>query len=314
MTEQALTKRGTQAVATDSPHIKRWTPEEIQILRDTVCKDGSPAEIKFFGMVCARTGLDPFARQIHAVKRWSPDEQRNILAFQVGIDGFRLQAERSGQFGGPSDPEWCGQDGDWTSVWLHEDPPWAARVFVKRNDFESPVQGIAYYADYVQTKKDGSPNQKWAKGAPGMLAKCAEALGIRRGFPQETSGLYIEEEVMSIGVEPGPAGAKPANPRPKPRKKAAPKPGEAISPPYGDEPKTPLSQLSDKWLDRYLKGAETSLNDPQKARFRELNQVQFEALLDERNRRTNAEAPEAPKPPADEPPHPAEQPELIPSK
>lgn len=296
--------------------IKRWTPEEIQILRDTVCKDGTPAEIKFFGMVCARTGLDPFARQIHAVKRWSPDEQRMILAFQVGIDGFRLQAERSGQFGGPSDPEWCGQDGEWTKVWLKTEPPWSSRVFVRRNDFPEPVQGIAYYADYVQTKKDGTPNQKWEKGAPGMLAKCAEALAIRRGFPQETSGLYVEEEIMSIGVDPAEAKSAASQPAPTPLVSRPARPGEPLSPAYGDEAKTPLSQLSDKWLDRYLSGAERALDDPKKKNYLAQNQALFEALLDEKNRRTKGGGESGPAhPPSDEePPHPAEQPELIPSK
>ncbi|MGL4444383.1 MAG: recombinase RecT, partial [Alsobacter sp.] len=57
-----------------------------------------------------------------------------------------------------------------------------------------PYTGIATYRSYVQTKKDGQPNQMWARFADTMTAKCAEALALRKGFP-ELSGVFTPEEM-----------------------------------------------------------------------------------------------------------------------
>jgi hypothetical protein len=64
----------------------------------------------------------------------------------------------------------------------------------------------AFYDECVQMRNvyDGSgngkqkigeePNSMWEKRPHGQLGKCAEAAALRKAFPEETGGAYIEEE------------------------------------------------------------------------------------------------------------------------
>lgn len=157
--------------------------------------------VEAFLYTCRRTGLDPLARQIYCIARWDGPSQSLKWTTQTSIDGFRVIAERHGKYAGQGDVEWLTEQGHWVDAFIpsvHGDHPLAARATIYRHDFLHPLRAIAEWTAYVQTTTyDGKtqPNSMWRRMGPGQLAKCAEALGLRKGFPQDLAGLYTGDEM-----------------------------------------------------------------------------------------------------------------------
>lgn len=162
--------------------------DRVDLIKRTICRGSTDDELQLFIDVCKRTRLDPFARQIHAAKRWDSKEGREVMSIQVGIDGLRLVAERTDEYApGPKPVFQEKADGSLLCAT-------ASIKKWKRGEWHV-VEADAYFDEYVQRKKDGTPTSFWLKMPRIMLGKCAEALALRRAFPAELSGLYAPEEM-----------------------------------------------------------------------------------------------------------------------
>lgn len=176
-----------------------WTPEQTQLISTTIAPGCSNDELRLFAYACQRTGLDPFSKQIYAIKRGGK------MTIQAGIDGLRAIAERTGQLDG-SETYWCGADGQWQDVWLDSKPPAAAKTVIHRKGSQHPFVGVARFADY------NAGQGLWSKMPAAMIAKCSEALALRKAFPADMSGVYSTDEMQQAEVEPVTVTAAPALP------------------------------------------------------------------------------------------------------
>jgi len=160
-----------------------FNKDTVELIKKTVAPGLKDNELQLFLYTAQRFGLDPLARQIYAIKRG------DRMTIQTGIDGFRVVANRNG-LAGIDDAIFDDESN------AH---PNKATVTVHRwmNGQRIPFTASARWSEYTV---DNSPI--WKKMPYAMLAKCAESLSLRKGFPAELSGVYTDEEMMQAGDKP----------------------------------------------------------------------------------------------------------------
>lgn len=153
------------------------TTEQLDLVKKTVANGATADELKLYLYDCARQGVHPLDKLIHFTKRsgkYTP---------VTSIDFMRIRAADTGEYAGSDD-----------AVFFSEPmkPDFAATVTVWRL-----VQGqrCAFTATARWTEYKPDQDFMWRKMPTTMLAKCAEALALRKGFPRQLSGLYAKEEL-----------------------------------------------------------------------------------------------------------------------
>lgn len=207
-----------ETVATDlaiAGDQRGFTEQQRAALVSLGVEDAPDGDIDLFFHMAKRSGLDPFAKQIYMIGRKSKESvyderarkkvERWVTKYtiQTGIGGYRVLGHRAARLRGDdlevSEPLWCGKDGVWSDVWLGDGPPAAAKMTIRVNGQAYPA--VALYSEYVQTYKfDGRevPNSMWRKMPANQLRKCAEAAAWQLAYPQDFSGLVLEDAVQVI--------------------------------------------------------------------------------------------------------------------
>lgn len=185
MTEVAHRAQG-QTALTITEDQASFNDTQLAALAQIGVDTNRPADVAVFFHQAKRTGLDPFNREIYMITR------KGKPTIQTGIDGFYKIANRAARSNGGTwgIPEtlWCGEDGQWRDVWLSKKAPAAAKVTVERDGSKFTVVAV--------TDEYKAQGPLWDKMPARMVAKCAEALAIRKAFPGDLSGLYTSEEMM----------------------------------------------------------------------------------------------------------------------
>lgn len=164
------------------------TANALDTIRDQMAPGASDEELAYFGAVCNRLGLTPFADQIVLIGRYDNRLKREVYRHQLTVAGRRALADRTGRLAGIEGPVWCGPRNragelEWRDLWDEDEPPYCARVLVHVHGWQVPANGTAKWSEFAVKNKDGGLAPMWRSMPSHMLGKCAESLALRRAFP-----------------------------------------------------------------------------------------------------------------------------------
>ncbi len=165
------------------------SPEQIDLLKRTICKGCTDDEMKLFLYTCTRLGLDPFLRQIYAIKRGGQ------MTIQISIDGYRLIAEKTKQYVPGKEPSY---------QYDNQGKLLCATAYVKKLAEDGSwheVSASAFMAEYCVSTNSNF----WGKMPHNQLAKCFDEqteilteYGFRK-FKDVTGKIM---QVTDAGLEP----------------------------------------------------------------------------------------------------------------
>lgn len=155
--------------------VNEMTPEQIELIKATVCKGATDNELKLFLYRAENLGLDPLKPgQIHFVKYGN-----NPGTVIVGIDGFRGKANRTGKLKGIKRGVLRDEKGKCIGAYCE----------VFRSDWDQPAREEVPLSEYNTGKGN------WSRMPETMIKKVAEVAALRMAFPDELGGVYAQEEM-----------------------------------------------------------------------------------------------------------------------
>lgn len=171
--------------------------EQMDLVRRTIAPGATPDELHLFMYDCQRQGVHPLDKMIHFTKR------SGKYVPIASIDFLRSRAESSGEYAGNDDAKFEYNDNGrpesaTITVWK--------MVSGQRCAFSATARWNHYYPG------EGKEGFMWRKMPEVMLAKCAEALALRKAFPRSIGRIYAAEEMdqatESVSSEPTPVESK----------------------------------------------------------------------------------------------------------
>lgn len=188
-------------------------------LKTSVYPGASDESVSMVLAYCKAKKYDPLAKAVHIVpmqvktgkkaksaKGYEYDETEKRDVIMPGIASYRIDADRTGQYAGMTEPEF----GPTIIERLGEKevryPEWC-KITVKKLVNGQILEFTAkeyWIENYATSGKDSlAPNAMWFKRPRGQLAKCTEAQALRKAFPDSVSALptFDEMEGKSLDIE-----------------------------------------------------------------------------------------------------------------
>lgn len=194
MSNIATIPRSGTALTTAEHQAAVWSA-----LQSSIYPGASDASISLVLDYCAAAGLDPMQKPVHIVPMWDNKSRQMRDVVMPGIGLYRVQAARSGQFAGMSEPVFGPMVTELVGSREVTFPEWC-KVTVYRQlasghiaEFTAVEYWIENYAIKGGKEQDQSPNAMWSKRVRGQLAKCAQAQALRMAFPEIGSQPTAEE-------------------------------------------------------------------------------------------------------------------------
>ena len=154
----------------------------LDVIRKTVAKDATDAEFQVFIQLCKATGLNPYKKEIWFIKAGGRAQ------IMTGIHGFFEIANNNPAFDG-HESGLITKDGEMVSAAYPKDDFIGAWSRVYRKDRRVHTESVAMLKDYDKQQSN------WKTMKRVMIIKCAEAVALRKSFPQQLNGLYAQEEM-----------------------------------------------------------------------------------------------------------------------
>lgn len=178
------------------------TPEQIELIKNTVAKDATPDEFRLFLHYCNESGLDPLRKQAHFIKRRYKDRQGNwqsTVQMMTGVDGFRSRAEQMPDFKGIKS---CAvREGDEISIDMGSGEvshklsfPRTGKILgawaqISRENRSNKI----IWVDFGEYNEQNSP--LWKSKPAVMIEKVAESSLLRHEYPEKFSTMYHPAEI-----------------------------------------------------------------------------------------------------------------------
>jgi RecT family protein len=200
------------------------TSAEVAILATSYLAEAPRVWQAYFLTFCKRRNFDPFAKVVYLTKARAKNENgtwEDRWQIVTGINGYRTISARSSLYRGQSRPVWTkDEDGrDYCEVIVYRAVPNSAGRNPMTGEIVTPETilphyGIAYLDEFMVTKDETVwvqddpddettrrkverkvPVGNWGRmGTRRMISVRAEANGHTKAFPEETSGLLLEDE------------------------------------------------------------------------------------------------------------------------
>lgn len=198
------------------PALQMNNDELFMVLSNSLYVGAQPESIKMVLGYCEAAGLDPMQKPVHIVPMYCSTGQKDGKGYDIkamrdvvmpGIGLYRIQAARSGEFAGTSEPEF-GADVTETLDGVSITYPAWCKITAKRmlgNGIIAEFTAKEFWKENYATKgKDSkAPNAMWTKRPYGQIAKCAEAQALRKAFPEVGSQPTADEmEGKEIDITP----------------------------------------------------------------------------------------------------------------
>ena len=190
--------------------------ELFNVLKNSLYVGASPDSIKMVLSYCKAAKLDPMQKPVHIVPMYcstgnKTKDGKDIKAMRdvimPGIGLYRIQASRTEQLAGVSEPEFGDIITEKLGTIEFSYPAWC-KVTVKRlmsNGSVAEFTSKEFWKENYATKSrdDKAPNAMWERRPYGQLAKCAEAQALRKAFHELGSQVTAEEmEGKEIDITP----------------------------------------------------------------------------------------------------------------
>lgn len=190
--------------------------ELIKVLQSSLYPGAALESIKMVLDYCKASRLDPMQKPVHIVPMWDSKAGQMRDVIMPGVNLYRTQAARSGQFAGMTEPEF-GPDVTKNIGGVEMTYPEWCRVTVRRllpSGIVAEFTAIEYWMENYAAKggkeKSVAPNTMWQKRPRGQIAKCASAQALRIAFPEIAAQHTAEEMEGKQIIDMGPARTTPS--------------------------------------------------------------------------------------------------------